>query len=113
MVNDDKDNIIYSYTDQQAVNDGVIHKLGFIHRVTNNALVEIKNKYSYDDYYETLKFIHAELIPLITLAFKTYNKGSILKTNYNFKVGNFKHTQILWFIPNEQNGITIMKPEDY
>jgi len=106
--------LIYSYTDQQAINDGVIIPLNDKNRITNNAFTALNKKY---DHYETnkelLDFIQFELNILVPYAHKKYNRLGILQTDYNFKVGNFKHSQRLWFIPNENKGITIMKPEDY
>jgi len=108
-----KEDVIYSYTDDMAVNDGTIHKLGNSpHRVTNSLLESIKRKYGLDDN-NAYQFILNEVLPLVPYAFKKYNEGSILKSNFNFKVGNFKHSEIIWFIPNENNGITAMRPEDY
>jgi len=107
-----EDNLIYSYTDQQAINDGVIIYLDSKNRVTNNAFIKIQKKYNYS-LDETLKFIYCELMPIIPYAKKTFDQGGILKSDFNFKVGNFKHTQILWYIPNENQGITLMLPEDY
>ena len=114
----DKENIIYEYTDKQAIDDGVIHRF-FVngkeipqHRITNNALEAIKEKYNKDDG-QALEFVFYELMPLIPYAFKMYVHGDLLATDYNFKVGKFRHSQIIWFIPNENKGITVMKPEDY
>ena len=39
--------------------------------------------------------------------------GDILKTDFNFRVGDYKHSNVLWYLPNERRGITMMKPEDY
>jgi len=106
--------LIYSYTDKQAIQDGFIHALSPTNRITNNAYTELTRKYpNYKTNQELLDFIQFELNILVPYAFKRYNRGSMLKSDYNFKVGNFKHSQILWFIPNENKGITIMKPEDY
>ena len=108
-----KDDIISVYDDQQAVSDGVIHKLGNSnHRITNNLFVALQKKYNYDTS-ETYNFVLNEILPLVPYAIKTYNHGGILKSNFKFKVGNFKHSEIIWFIPNENNGITAMRPEDY
>lgn len=107
------EDIISSYTDQEAVSDGTIHILAQSNnRVTNSALMAIKRKYNYS-YGQTLDFINNELLPISQYAFKIFNQGGILKTNFRFKVGNFRHSEILWFIPNENNGLTVMRPEDY
>lgn len=85
------------------------------HRVTNSLLEAIKRKYNYEDN-EAYQFILNEMLILVPYAIKTYNAGGIFKTNFKFKVGNFKHSEhseIIWFIPNENNGVTVMRPEDY
>ena len=108
-----ENSIIYSYTDEQATSDGIIHKLGNSpHRITNNLFVAIQEKYKMD-VNETYNFVLAEILPLVPYAVKEYDKGGILKSDFNFKGGKFKHSKIIWFIPNENNGITAMKPEDY
>ena len=105
--------VIFSYTAQDALNDGVLARLGKSnHLVTNNLLVDMQKKHSME-LGETLNFILCEVLPLITYAFRAYEQGGILKTNYKFKVGNFKHSEIIWMIPNEIGGLTLMKPEDY
>jgi len=110
---EDKD-VIYSYTDQQAINDGVLIPLSDLNRLTNQAYIDLNKKYpNYSTNKEFLDFINFELNILLPYAVKKYNQGGILKTDFNFKVGEFKHTQILWFLPNENKGITIMKPSDY
>ena len=38
--------------------------------------------------------------------------GGILKTDFDFRVTNASD-DVLWYIPNEIGGITMMKPEDY
>jgi len=109
-----EDDLIFSYTDEQAISDGTIHRLGIDtpHRVTNNLFVAIqkKNESSIED---TLNLILNEVLILLPYAEKTFNEGGILKTDFRFKVGNFKHSEIIWFIVNENRGITVMKPEDY
>ncbi len=108
------ENVIFSYTAAQAVEDGVLAKLGKSnHLVTNNLLVAMQKKHSME-LGECLNFILCELLPLVPYAFNEYNnRNGILKTNYKFKVGNFKHSEIIWMIPNELGGLTLMKPEDY
>ena len=107
------ENVIFSYTAAQAVEDGVLAKLGKSnHLVTNNLLCAMQKKHSME-LGETLNFVLCELLPLVPYAFKAYEQGGILKTNYKFKVGNFKHSEIIWMIPNEIGGLTLMKPEDY
>jgi len=110
---EDKD-VIFSYTDDQAVNDGVLHRLNDLDRITNQAFNDLRIKYpQYETNQDLIDFINFEASILKPFAIKLYNKGGILKSDFNFKVGNFKHTQILWFLPNENKGITVMKPDDY
>ena len=105
--------IISTYTVDQAVSDGFIHKLGNSkHRVTDNLFCTLQ-KENNSDIGQTLNHILCELIPIQDLGFKMYNAGDIMKNNYKFKVGNFKPSKVIWYIPNELGGLTVMKPEDY
>ena len=106
---------IYAYTDNEATEDGFIHQLLGSHRITNNAfeaLKEYHKGYNYNDG-EYLRFFANETMILAPFAIKKYNAGGIMKTDFRFKVGNFKHSKVLWLMPNEVGGITVMKPEDY
>ena len=114
---------ISSYTDEQAVGDGTL--VPFVaggkdtgHRITSNAYEELKRYYlgrGYENYKEAelYRFFFAELLPLVPAARLKYRQGGILTTNYDFRVSHRKHERVLWYIPNERGGITIMKPEDY
>ena len=62
---------------------------------------------------DALRFVLCELLPITPYAFKMYENGGILKSNYLFRVGNYKHSQIIWYIPNELGGLTLMMPGDY
>ena len=105
--------VISTYTADQAIEDGVLVKLGKSnHLVTNNLLIDLQKKHSME-LGECLNFILCEILPIVAYAFKVDEQGRILKTNYKFKVGNFKHSEIIWMIPNEIGGLTLMKPEDY
>jgi hypothetical protein len=115
---------IYSYGDEQAVDDGVLvpfkaNDRDTGHRITSNAYEALKDHYSkkgYEDYDDPLfiQFFFCELLPLVKEAVKEYEKGGILKTNYDFKVRKDPPpSETLWYVPNERNGVTIMKPEDY
>ncbi len=105
--------VISSYTAQQALEDGIFARLGKSnHLVTNSLLCAMQKKHNME-LGECLNFILCETLPLIAYAFRAYEQGGILKTNYKFKVGNFKHSEIIWMIPNEIGGLTLMKPEDY
>lgn len=113
---------IYSYTDQDAVADGilipfVVGKKDTLHRITSNAfheLSEYHRKHSYPDYETTefYRFFFSELLSLIPEARRVYNEGSILKTTYTFEVTK-NDSEVLWYLPNELDGITMMLPGDY
>lgn len=117
--------VVFSYTDGQAIEDGVL--VPFLtptgrdthHRITSNAFVELNEHYrpAYPQYSEAdfMRFYFTELLPLVPEAIRIYEKnigGGILKTNYDFKVTD-RSGDVLWYIPNEIGGITMMKPEDY
>ena len=113
---------IFSYADQDAVADGilipfVVGKKDTLHRITSNAfneLSEYHRQHNYPDY-ETedfYRFFFSELLPLIPEAHRVYDQGSSLKTTYDFEVTE-KDSEILWYLPNEVNGITMMLPSDY
>ena len=113
---------IYSYTDQHAIGDGIL--IPFIagnkdtlHRITSNAFIELSEyhkqrnypRYEQADFY---RFFFAELLPMVPEAYRVYDRGSILKTTYEFRVTE-KDSEILWYLPNELNGITMMLASDY
>ncbi|MBI4446880.1 MAG: hypothetical protein HY645_13365 [Acidobacteria bacterium] len=114
--------VIYEYTDEQAVADGVL--IPFIvnekdthHRITSNAYHELtehyeQQGYEYDDARYLGFFLH-ELLPLAPAAVREYQAGGILKTDYDFRVVKREQGEILWYLPNEIGGVTMMKPEDY
>lgn len=106
--------IISTYTADQALEDGIFARLGKSnHLITNSLLCAMQKKHNME-LGECLNFVLCETLPLVAYAFNEYNnKNGILKTNYKFKVGKFKHSEIIWMIPNELGGLTLMKPEDY
>ena len=115
--------VISSYTDEQAIENGTL--VPFVargkdacHRITGSACGELKKYYfghGYESYgdAEFYRFFFAELLSLVSAARLKYRQGGILTTNYDFSVSHGKHERLLWYIPNEKGGITIMKPEDY
>ena len=105
--------IIFKYTALDALEDGVFARLGKSnHLITNNLLSAMQKKHSMElDH--ALSFILNETLCLVAYAFKADQQGGIFKTNYMFKVGNFKHSEIIWMMTNELGGLTLMKPEDY
>lgn len=116
---------IFEYTDEQAVADGVL--IPFVvgnrdtrHRITGNAFRTLKEYYSargYARYRDEQfgEFFLRELLPLVPEALHVYQHnvgGGVLKTDYDFSVTK-KRDDVLWYIPNERNGVTIMLPGDY
>jgi len=58
------------------------------------------------------RFFMAELLPLVPAAHHEWNYGDILKTDYLFNT-QCRSDGVLWHVPNERGGITVMRPEDY
>ena len=114
--------VIFEYPDYQAIEDGIL--IPFVagdrdtgHRITANAYGQLKEHYrekGHKDYTEQqfYRFFFAELIPLIPSALGEYDRAGILKTDYDFRVTK-RSADVLWYIPNEVGGITMMLPEDY
>ena len=113
---------ISTYTDEQAVHDGVL--IPFItrerdtgHRITSAAwedLTAYHRNHGYPEYQDEqfYRFFFAELLPLVPAAREGWDHGGILKTDYTFNT-KARTEGLLWYVPNERGGITIMKPEDY
>lgn len=62
-----------------------------------------------------MRFYLAELLPLLPEAIRVWRDnvgGGILKTTYDFQVTR-QDRNVLWYVPNEVGGVTMMKPEDY
>ena len=117
--------VVFKYTDGEAVDDGVLKRFltpqgrDTRHRITANAYEQLTehHKPAYPQYTEAdfMRFYLAELLPLVPEAVRVYEKnigGGILKTDYDFRVTK-QEGDVLWYIPNEIGGITMMKPEDY
>jgi hypothetical protein len=112
--------LVFSYTDEQAVEDGVL--IPFIaggrdtgHRITGNLYHDLKGHYKgydYDDP-EYLRFFLNELLPLVPYALKEWDRKGMLTSDYDFKAGKPQGEKVIWYVPNEVNGITMMKPEDW
>jgi hypothetical protein len=113
---------LYEYTDDMAVRDGILipfltAKQDTGHRITSNAWQELTTYHrehgspEHDDaaFY---RFFFAELLPLVKAAHQAWNNADILKTDYTFNT-TVRMEGVLWYVPNERNGITIMLPEDY
>ena len=60
------------------------------------------------------RFFLAEILPLEPFAKKTYERGGIMKLSYKFEVIERETSgPVLWLMPNELNGLTLMRPSDY
>jgi hypothetical protein len=116
--------VIFSYTDTHAINDGVlipfyVNRKDTGHRITSNAFKALKRHHAptYPNY-ETGDFYHFffnELLPLVPEAFRVYKANGILTTDFDFRVAEYRaeRSEQLWYLPNEVQGVTMMKPEDY
>ena len=115
---------IYSYGDDQAVEDGVLVALQAgerptPYRVSRGAWEELKEYYKENGYPEYgdpefNRFFVAEILPLAPFAKKTYERGGIMKLSYKFEVIEREtDNPVLWLMPNELNGLTLMRPSDY
>ena len=52
-------------------------------------------------------------MPLVPEATEEHKRGTVLRTNYDFQVVSRTVEALLWFVPNEIGGMTVMKPSDY
>ncbi|OLE84817.1 MAG: hypothetical protein AUF76_02380 [Acidobacteria bacterium 13_1_20CM_2_65_9] len=118
--------MVFSYTDDQAVVDGILKRFlssqgrDMRHRITANAYEQLTEHHrpAYPQYTEAdfMRFCLNELPRACALkAVRVYEKnigGGILKTDCDFQVTNASE-DALSYIPNEIGIITIMKPEDY
>ena len=60
------------------------------------------------------RFFLAEILPLGRFAKKTYERGGIMKLSCKFEVIERETSgPVLWLLPNELNGLTLMRPSDY
>jgi hypothetical protein len=110
--------VIFSYTDEQAVEDGVLIPLRTPagrdtgHRITASAFDEMKDylKGSEDD--DTVAtYVLRELLPLVPMAYRRdREQNEFLAIGYDFRV---RSDGPLWLVPNERGGATLMKREDY
>ena len=116
------DQPLYEYTDEQAVHDGVLIPLiarsrDTGHRITAtawHALTDYHKQHGYPAYQdkEFYRFFFAELLPLVPAAHHGWQYGGMLKTDYTFSTER-RNPGLLWYVPNERGGITMMCPEDY
>ena len=59
------------------------------------------------------RFFLAEVLEIVRDATRAYKRGNVLKTDLDFHVVNAAGGVVLWYVPNECNGITVMTPGDY
>jgi hypothetical protein len=117
--------VVFSYTDGQAVDDGILKRFltpqgrDTRHRITATAYEQLTEHHApaYSQYAEAdfMRFYLNELLALVPEAVRVYEKniaGGILKTDFDFRVTKASG-DVLWYIPNEIGGVTMMKPEDY
>lgn len=115
--------VISVYSDDDALDDGVLIRLptntsNSPHRIAVGAFAELSDyhrrrgyeRYADEDF---KRFYFNELMPLTGYAQKRWAEEKILKTNYDFRVGDWKGSRVIWYIPNEVGGITMMRPADY
>ena len=117
-----EETVVIRYTDQDAINDRVlipfvVNKRDTLHRITSNAFGELSSHYRKNGYPEYSaedfqRFFLLELLPLVPEAYRVYRQQSILKTTYDFEVTQ-RTSEILWYVPNEVGGVTMMLPSDY
>jgi hypothetical protein len=117
--------VVFSYTDREAVEDGVW--IPFIagekdtqHRITRNCwneMTEHHKQNGYPDYTDRQfhDFYLAELLPLVPFLIREYREGGIWTTDYEFKKtqANAKRHDRVWYLPNEVEGVSMMKTSDY
>ena len=102
------DEIIYSYTDDQAVDDGVLIDLGTKFRVSNYSGLFSKMA---DAWGKELAIDRCRGIILENAANarKFFEDDDIW--DVDVRIGG--ENENLWLIPNEVGGITLMRKEDY
>lgn len=117
------DAVVFRYTDAEAIEDGAL--IPFLttrgdtgHRITGAAyatLTKYHRTRGCADYNDAgfLRFFFNELIPLVPVAHETYRHAGILRTDYLFSVIDRQQDETLWYIPNENGGVTMMLPSDY
>ena len=98
---------IYTYTDQQAVEDGLLVAIagpGRVNRVTRAV---------FDHFTEPMGTspITGPVTDISTLmdAVRTILQSEL---NDGWRIGTYRD-KTLWLVPNEVNGFTLMFPEDY
>ena len=94
--------VIYSYTDRQAVEDGFLVALagpGGVNRVTRTV---------FDHFVEVMGPSVTNITPLI----RAIEYMLAVEADGGWRTANYRG-KALWLIPNEVGGFTLMFPEDY
>jgi hypothetical protein len=115
--------VVWPYRDNQGTADGVLLPLVDAgkdtgHRMTTSAwraLKEHLQEKGYGDYSDVqiYRFFLAEVLEIAREATRAYKRGNVLKTNLDFRVVNAAGEDVLWYVPNECKGITVMTPDDH
>lgn len=112
--------IISTYDDEQAIEDGVLLPLraggkDTGHRITRNAYETLRREYENEGWDGSYlrQFVLNETLPLTPYAKHRWNTGGLFKTDYRFRSKRDSEGAVLWYVPNELGGITVMLPEDY
>ena len=104
---DESENIIYEYTDAQAIDDGVLAEVscGAVNRVTSAVIYHFARRM--EDLPEgEVRFDMTPLMATIRAVREvTPDEDGWRKSTYEGKE--------LWLVPNEVQGLTLMFPEDY
>jgi hypothetical protein len=120
---DEQDNVVFRYTDAQAVEDGVLVKTGKTDRVTRPVFewfAECASVSPEMGQAERDSWADVQSSALISKygdrARKVYDEnigGGILKIRMCREFGSSSSARTLWLMPNENGGLTLMFPEDY
>ena len=96
------DDVIYAYTDQQAVEDGVLvwfRGEGGVNRITRAVFDYFTERLS-DKYIDTSGLR------------KAINTMLKIEPDDGWRTGTYRGKK-LWLVPNEVGGLTLMFPDDY
>ena len=99
----ESENVIASYTDRQALEDGVLVAVSAfpVNRVTRAV---------FDRYAKPLmEGVISDITPLLKAI---RSMLAIEPDSDDWRVGSYEG-QTLWLVPNEVSGLTLMFPEDY
>lgn len=123
---DEKFNVVYEYTDEQAVEDGVLVPVGQLKSNLNGVTIDrlTINFYSWltglinplenngEEYFdpETIRYYLAQLNGYIE---KSDDFMIVINPVFLSQKDNQSYTRKAWAMKNERNNYTVMFPEDY